>query len=177
MASTHGSSLEGPSPRGTTLRYRSHTPILCRLAFRALLATVVLAASSGCGDDGSSSETTTLGPPSLSIETPLNGACVAIDSDAGLSVPVQVVMQNWYLRPEGFCGDVYSQCGFLVFLVDGQEAVRSAALMTDVPVGSLGEHQIRVQLRGDDDLVALDAEGQELVADVRVTVAESCPAK
>lgn len=104
---------------------------------------------------------------------------MAVAGDEDPTVDVRVSVQNWSLRPQGYCGEVYAQCGFLVFLVDGQEVTRSASLTTSVPFGSLGsvegEHRIRVELRGDDDVVALDAEGEPLAAEIGVTVAESCP--
>jgi len=123
-----------------------------------------------------------LGPPAMAIAAPADGACVVLQDDPGASVRVRLELQNWLLRPYGYCGGVYSQCGFAVFLVDDQEVARGAALVTDVPFAGLpspaGSHRVRVELRNDADVVVMNREGEPLTDEVSViTVAagESCP--
>lgn len=136
----------------------------------------------GCSDGESSAVVATLGPPAIGIASPKPGACVVLGDDADRTVRVHIEIENWSLRPQGFCGGIYKQCGYATFLVDGQELVRSASLVTDVSFGRLpsppGAHRIRVELRGDDDVVQLDEEGEPLAAEVDVSTAntsDGCP--
>jgi hypothetical protein len=136
----------------------------------------------GCGDDDEGAVVVSLGPPAMSVASPADGACVVLQDDPGATVRVRIELQNWLLRPFGYCGGVYSQCGFAVFLVDGQEVARGAALVTDVPFAGLpspaGSHRVRVELRNDADVVVLDRAREPLADEVSViTVAagESCP--
>ena len=136
----------------------------------------------GCGDDDEGTAVVSLGPPAVSLASPADGACVVLQDDPAASVRVRIELQNWLLRPYGYCGGVYSQCGFAVFLVDDQEVARGAALVTDVPFASLpspaGSHRVRVELRNDADVVVMNKDGEPLTDEVSVLtvgVGESCP--
>jgi hypothetical protein len=136
----------------------------------------------GCGDDDEGTAVVSLGPPAMAIAAPMDGACVVLQDDPGASVRVRLELQNWLLRPYGYCGGVYSQCGFAVFFVDDQEVARGAALVTDVPFAGLaapaGSHLVRVELRNDSDVVVLDRDREPLADEVNVTTVaagESCP--
>ena len=152
-------------------------PVLAGVVSVAAMAATLL----GCGDDESSTTVAALGPPAIAIASPAEGLCVILDDKQQATVRVRIELQNWSLRPEGFCGGVYSQCGFAVFLVDEQEVVRSASLVTDVPIAGLpGSHRIRVELRVDDDdeEPQLDRDGEPLAAERTVTTVDAtgtCP--
>jgi hypothetical protein len=167
--------LNRSSLRNTRLSLLS---VLAGVVSVAAMATTLL----GCGDDESSTTVAALGPPAIAITSPDEGVCVLLDDDQQATVRVQIELQNWSLRPEGFCGGVYSQCGFAVFLVDEQEVVRSASLVTDVPLAGLpspvGTHRIRVELRDDDDEPQLDRDGEFLTAELTVKTVDAtgtCP--
>lgn len=145
-------------------------------AFLGLLAAA--SATTGCGDDGGDETTTVpLGPPAVAITVPEPGACLELDENN--AVRVKIVLQNWSLRPPGYCGGIYQQCGFAVFFADGQEVARSASLVTNLSLAALaspaGSHTVRVELRNDADEVQLDREGEPLVAEVEFSALESCP--
>lgn len=133
----------------------------------------------GCSDDDGEEAIVVLGPPAVSISSPQEGACVVLRDDADRTVRVRIELQNWSLRPRGFCGGVYAQCGFAAFLVDGEVVARSASLVTDVPFAGLasplGNHRVTVELRDDNDEVQLDRLKEPLAASVNVVVAEACP--
>lgn len=174
MALRDGTMLYRSSYRNTRL---SLLPVLAGVVSVAAMATTLL----GCGDDESSTAVAALGPPAIAIASPDEGECVILGDDQKATVRVQIALQNWSLRPEGFCGGVYSQCGFAVFLVDEQEVVRSASLVTDVPIaGPVGNHLIRVELRDDEDdgEAQLDRDGEPLTAELTVKTVdatETCP--
>ncbi|MFW5739477.1 MAG: hypothetical protein ACOC1F_03835 [Myxococcota bacterium] len=160
---------------------RTHRSFARRLQL-ALVALPIVVSATGCGDDGTDTAVVPLGPPAVSIVDPVDEACIVLQGEDQVA-RVQIGLRNWSLRPKGFCGDVYAQCGFAVFLVDGEEITRSASLITDVPLAALpsptGAHTIRVELRDDEELVQVDDEGLPLTAEVNVVAvmsADACPA-
>jgi len=137
-----------------------------------LLGLTTIVAAFACGDEQSEATTASLGPPSITITSPEPGACIEIAAAARMTISVE----NWSLRPPGFCGAAHSQCGFAVFFVDDAEVTRSAAIATEVPVDPVtGDHRIRVELWNDDQEVQLDRDGAPLAAEITVSLAESCP--
>ena len=137
----------------------------------------------GCGDGSNDSTASSIVPsPSLVITNPTEGACITLHDDPGLTIRVHISIENWLLRPYGYCGTVYSNCGFAVFFVDNQEVMRSSALVTDVPFAELasptGTHRLRAELRNDADAVAEDADGDPVEHELQVitaNAAEACP--
>lgn len=136
-----------------------------------------------CSSDTSTTAAITpVGPPALALEEPVEGACVPLADGDSLTLRVRIAVTNWSLRPPGFCG-IYPQCGYAVYFVDGQKIVESATLATDVPMGSLadptGQHTLRVELRDDNGVLALDADGAPLRVDRAVVTSSSdagtCP--
>jgi len=76
----------------------------------------------------------------------------------------------------------YAQCGFAVFLVDDEEVMRSASLVTDVPFVDVsspaGSHRLRVELRDDSDVVAVNDVEEPLAREVSVLTVDAgdaCP--
>ena len=146
------------------------------------LLALCLQGMAGCSSDASS--TTALapaGPPGLSVESPLEGACVPLLDGDPVTARVRIAVTNWSLRPPGVCG-VYPQCGYAAMFVDGQRLIDTASLVTDVPFGKLsepsGSHTLRVELHDDTDEVALDADGEPLRVDralVTAAVGSACP--
>ncbi len=147
-----------------------------------LVGVLTVLTMAGCGDDDETKAVIPLGPPSLSVVFPSDGACVMFHDDEVPAVRVRIEAQNWLLRPIGYCGETYSQCGHAVFFVDGNEMIRSASLVTDVPFEKLssptGKHHLRVELRNDDDVVVLDRMKEPLEAEVSIEAVEAgqaCP--
>jgi len=145
-----------------------------------LLGLVILAVSAlGCGDDQNNypASVGVSGPPRLAITNPTDGSCVILSDEEQPVVRVHIAIENWALRPYGYCGMQYLQCGFAVYLVDGEEAKRSASLVTDVPfdgaASPVGQHVLRVELRNDADEVVLDEVENPLVREVVVNAVEA----
>jgi len=145
----------------------------------ALLTTCLLAsclsAMAACSSDSTSSGTLQpAGPPSLSLEEPVEGACTRLYAGDPLTFRARISVVNWAMRPPGVCG-VYPQCGYAVFFVDDQRLVESSALVADVPIGRMavptGPHTLRVELHDDTDARALDAEGKPLLVERDVVTA------
>gem|GEM_PF-678020 len=145
----------------------------------ALLVTCLFASclstAPACSSDSDSSSTLQpAGPPSLSLEEPIEGACTQLYAGDPLTLRARIAVVNWAMRPPGVCG-VYPQCGYAVFFVDDQRLVESSSLVTDVPIGSLavptGPHMLRVELHDDTDTLALDAAGKPLLVEREVFTA------
>lgn len=160
-------------------------PRFSRSLVTALVSCLCLAIPA-CSDSSESDSKPLLGPPSVHIDSPEDGTCVVARSDDENTVSVSVSTTNWTMRPPGFCGETYEQCGFAVFFVDDVAVAKSASVVTDLPfVQALPEntqtpstHTIRVELHGDDNVVQLDHDGNPLQASVEVNVAPAetqCP--
>ena len=146
-----------------------------RLSALRLVSVVVALAGGfavGCGDDDTEVASVVTGPPSFSIDSPSDGDCVVLHDDPGMSIRVRISVENWLLRPFGYCGTQYQQCGYAVFSVDDTELVRSASRVTDVPFAEQptpgGAHRLKVELRNDVDVVVLDADGEPLLRGIDV---------
>ncbi|MCC6555849.1 MAG: hypothetical protein IT372_23040, partial [Polyangiaceae bacterium] len=149
----------------------------------ALLVAALALAVSGCSDDTTS--TAVAGPtgnPKLAILSPKDGACVAIGSGIDATIPVEIKVENLYLRPPGACG-VYKQCGHLVLRVNGVENNRGSATVIDVLLRKLADRYagltISVEVINDagEPILAVLTDGAEpapLMRSVTVTTQVAC---
>lgn len=141
----------------------------------AVLAVTIAFVCPSCSDDQSSpAASVPQGPPSLSIVAPSDGACVVLRDDNGWTLRVTLAIQNWTMRPRGYCAG-YPQCGFAVLFVDDVRTTDVAGLVADLALRTLlspeGDHIVRAELHGDDDVVAVDANSVPLAPTIRVRTA------
>ncbi len=162
-----------------------------RAAFGAFAVLLGAASSIACSSSNASSgPPKPAGPPGLSITalhpsggptwTPGSGSCVELGRDADETIGVEVKLDNWTLRPPYTCGATL-QCGYLRVRVDPQgdngAALSEQAAASLVPVGfaslpgALGQHTIRVELRGDHNGPVIDkTTGLPYAVDLPVTL-------
>ncbi len=147
-----------------------------RLAWCSLAALSALALYACGGDDDTSNRPRP--PPTLALAsvtsaggptwTPSSAeSCVEIGSDPAGTIVVNVVRQNFELRPPGACGGL-RPCGTVVLLIDGDQVAESATEAVGFGFGSsglgTGQHLLRVELRDQDGLPVMDPD-QKLIGD------------
>lgn len=133
----------------------------------------------GCEDETTTDDTTQVDPPTMELQSPAEGACVAIGSDPNARVSF-VLKTTWlYLRAPGICGDAV-QCGQLILWIDDVQVTRAASNVIEWDVATVpnryGQFQARIEARSDTGEQIKDGEGNPLVATRTFTTAVSCPA-
>lgn len=145
-----------------------------------LLAATMAAFLCGCEDDTTdTTETVDVGPPTMELVSPVEGACVAIGDEPDTRLPFILKTSALYLRPPGICGDAV-QCGQLLLWANDKFYQRSATNVIDWELSSVinryGEFLIKIEAVTDAGDPILDADGAPLVATRTITTAVSCEA-
>jgi hypothetical protein len=96
----------------------------------------------------------------------LDGECAVLWNDETWVLRTTVSITNWLMRPPGFCG-LLPQCGHAVVFVDDVRVASASSLAIDVPMAS-GDHNLRIELRTDEDAVAMDGNERLLAAEANV---------
>ncbi|HMY16797.1 MAG TPA: hypothetical protein PKA58_10800 [Polyangium sp.] len=156
---------------------------------RHLALFIALAASSsllGCEDETTTDDSVQVEPPTMELQSPAEGACVAIGADPNARVSF-VLKTSWlYLRPPGVCGEA-AQCGQLVLWINDEIVARAASNVIEWDVASAvnryGEFHARIAAVADDGKLIADtgkyvAEAGDKPLEVTrtFTTAVTCPA-
>lgn len=130
----------------------------------------------GCPTD----EPTPEADPTISIDSPLASATVALGSDADQSVDVAFTVTGFTLAAPGSCGET-ENCGHVHLTIDGTACNADGAPYNNAGGSSplaakfatcatpVGAHEITVALHDDDHGAVLDAEGAAVADAVSVT--------
>lgn len=132
----------------------------------------------GCEDETTTDEGTQVEPATMELESPAEGACIAIGSDPNARVSF-VLKTTWlYLRAPGVCGDSV-QCGQLVLWIDNEQVTRAASNVIEWDVATVpnryGQFTARIEARTDAGKNINDADGKPLIATRTFTTAVTCP--
>jgi hypothetical protein len=138
-----------------------------------------------CSDEESSTEAVAPeGPAAVAIEAFIGansqsfarGEASAITVDCSGNLAVDLVLENWLLRPPGNCGAT-AQCGHVAVTV-GDVLVEAATEVVLVPLGDAAEgtHHVSVELRLDDHSTFLGDAGTPVTDALEITVERAaCP--
>jgi hypothetical protein len=134
----------------------------------------------GCEEDTTdTTETEDVGPATMELVSPAEGACVPIGSDPDTHVSFVLKTSALYLRAPGICGDAV-QCGQLLLWANDKLYERSASNVIEWDLVNVidryGEFSIKIAAVTDSDAPINDAEGAPLVVTRSITTAVSCEA-
>lgn len=115
----------------------------------------------------------------MELQSPAEGACVAIGTDPNALVSF-VLKTSWlYLRPPGVCGEAV-QCGQLVLWINDEIVARAASNVIEWDVASAvnryGEFHAKILAVTDEGKHIVGADGKtDLMVTRTFTTAVSCP--
>ncbi|MDI1479123.1 hypothetical protein [Polyangium sp. y55x31] len=149
---------------------------LCAAGPSLVLCTALLA---GCTEesDETTTETTETDPPTISIKSPAEGACVSIGEAPDVRIPFVLEVKALLLRPPGYCGDTEA-CGHLELSANGKVVSRSSGTVVEFPMIGVADRYDTFDV----EIVVVDDAGEPLVGGEKsvlrvtrtITTAPSC---
>ncbi|MDC3960315.1 hypothetical protein [Polyangium jinanense] len=130
-------------------------------SLRASGPSLVLCAAlfAGCSEesDDTTTETTKTDPPTISLKSPAEGACVSIGETPDVRIPFVLEVKALFLRPPGSCGDTEA-CGHLELSANGKVVNRGSGTVVDFPMIGVADRYDTFNV----EIVVVDDEGEPL---------------
>ncbi|MDI3284461.1 hypothetical protein [Polyangium sp. 15x6] len=130
-------------------------------SLRASGPSLVLCAAllAGCTEesDDTTTETIETDPPTISIKSPAEGACVSIGEAPDVRIPFVLEVKALFLRPPGYCGDT-TACGHLELSANGKVVSRGSGTVVEFPMIGVADRYDTFNV----EIVAVDDEGDPL---------------
>ncbi|MDC0745089.1 hypothetical protein [Polyangium mundeleinium] len=148
-----------------------------RASGRSLVLCAALLA--GCSDesDDTTTETTATDPPTISIKSPAEGACVSIGEVLDVRIPFVLDVKALLLRPPGYCGDTKT-CGHLELSANGKVVNRGSGTVVEFPMIGVANRydtfDVEIVVVDDEGAPLAAGEGSVLRATRTITTAVSC---
>ncbi|MDI1444725.1 hypothetical protein [Polyangium sp. 6x1] len=148
-----------------------------RASGRSLVLCAALLA--GCTDesDDSSTATTETDPPTISLKSPADGACISIGEAPDVRIPFVLEVKALFLRPPGLCGAT-AACGHLELSANGKVVNRGSGTVVELPMIGVadryGTFDVEIVVVDDAGEPLQGGEGSVLRVNRTITTAPSC---